>query len=371
MFVVELNVDINQDQSYEFTLNDIKNEDGTTTSLVYPVILTISKSKQYSKSTLIYRGSYSEEKYENVFYTSDYLLFSSCKDSPSDHICPTVRDSSGRSSSASYMAERPLLYDAYSIEPPMTTYDIIVNITQFNETSGATQTQTYRMGNDNLIINANGIVIKLEGDFAWRQALRTFESSIAPMNACLDNQIKKFRDQDMALYAKGKKGQYQIINYGASADIYRYTGNKNLFLQVELGGKQTSVLTNKIKADNFAYAYKESPAVFVSNRLETFESMSTDGILYIQTKNIGATKEQYDLNVLNCTNGITVNTPSQVFTMKPNEIFESKFEIRTVTKLGGIQHCYADLKGFAMGTLFDSILIKFNTTDTVIIKTFE
>ncbi|EFA79298.1 hypothetical protein PPL_07716 [Heterostelium album PN500] len=459
MFVVSLTIDSNQDHTElsQFTVNDVKNENGDTFSLVYPVEISFSKSKQYGKSSLIYRKSYSEEKYENVHYTNDYLLFSSCKDSPSDHTCPTVRDASGnqvpysqgfccscdlgsyvgidrdsrshlsctlfggRSSSASCMAQRPLLYDSYSIEPPVTTYDIVVNITQFNVTTGASQTQTYRLGNDNLILNANGIVIKLVGDFASPQALRTFEDSMlfvnneqsdpnnpihklpfemramifsksdvgspnecnkiatdyvafqnqpnqcsAPLNSCLDNQIKKFRDQDMALYAKGKKGQYLIKNYGATAEIYKNTGNNNLFLQVELSGKQTSLVTIKIKADNFAFVYKESPGVIVSNRLETFESMSSDGNLYIQTKNIGATNTQYVLNVLNCTEAITVNNPSQVFTMKPNEIVETKFEIRTVTKFGGNQHCYADLKGFAMGTLFDSILIKFNTTDTVI-----
>ncbi|EGC31861.1 hypothetical protein DICPUDRAFT_156210 [Dictyostelium purpureum] len=187
----------------------------------------------------------------------------------------------------------------------------------------------------------------------------------AVFQSCLQNQISDYYANDLKLINDGKKGRYIISQLGTSVKVISSAANKNSrSFAVRFDEIQRTILTLTLSADSLQFVVNISPAKIISYNIETFESMSNNGVLKISVQNTGALNADYLLQVHNCSGDI-IQMPNQIATIQPKEIYVFSFQIYTTTMLQSYYYCFADLVN-EQSTLLQSIRINFNTSKTII-----
>ncbi|MCK4998769.1 MAG: hypothetical protein KAS23_04510 [Anaerohalosphaera sp.] len=110
----------------------------------------------------------------------------------------------------------------------------------------------------------------------------------------------------------------------------------------------------------------ESKGIIWSAEIETFDSMSNNGVLNVLIKNIGDYKTDYIVMVTDATRNIQNNSyPAQARTLDPEQEITVKFDIHTQYNLNSSNELKVNLKSTS-GKEYDSVWEKF---DTEIIET--
>ncbi|GAM17162.1 hypothetical protein SAMD00019534_003370 [Acytostelium subglobosum LB1] len=457
MMVVELTIESGKStESVTFKNVTLLNKStGQSMTVMSDVSLSLSKIQASLQGSLVYWSNFPSGLDEYTIFGTDYLVTDSCRDRPDVHTCPTVIDldtgkqvpySEGtccscglmptfgytqrsranlkcdlfgsQSAAANCMRMSQLQYQAYKIEPPIVFYTITVTM-NYTDVNGYKVSNEYIISPSNPVISAEGIVIKLEGDFSPPQVYRTFESSIfvvpdpktdpsnprhsmpmatsslvlpngyftssssvcskigtgykayytqpnfcmAEAGSCIDGQIDDYWKEDMAKKDASKATQYLLSTFNPDSKLINANGN--LMLNIPITTIHNSFLTIKAATDGLTLYINQSPGkILEGTGLETFGAMSNDGILKVVATNNGTLISRYYVFADDCSPGITP-MPAQVFTMDPSEIKVLTFKVHTKSTDLSQYHCKVSLTGDD-GRVLDWRIVYFNTTATII-----
>jgi hypothetical protein len=291
-------------------------------------------------------------------------------------------------SSASCMQLNPLYYNAYEIGSGIKNFDITVTITQQGTT---TPLATLKAGPTNPVVldQATGVKLSLDGDFASYTNPPTFDSKLAFVpsrpstsvrvqniqkytmildksftgtasqcdvigtgyqafrlqangceaqpNACLQNQIEDYYQQDVARVAKGQNPIYSTAAYG---NFVLDTGNStsanyNLLYYITGG---SSLLTIEINADSLKFISNVSPGKITNAYVNDFTSLSRSGTMIVAIKNTGTIDAGYSIIIKDCSSNILA-IPSISIQVSAGQTETSTVPINTNTYMQTSNKC--------------------------------
>ncbi|KAM9971542.1 hypothetical protein ACTFIW_011523 [Dictyostelium discoideum] len=210
--VVSLYIDSQKEntETFNFQINEIKDENGKIKTLVMPISISFKKSETFINYPLVYLQNVAYQPKETVIYKTDYLVTSGCKDSPSDHTCPgatdingeLIRDSQGfccscsmsdyigadqnsranlgcsllgsQSSSAHCLSFSPMKYDVYNIAKTQVEYKITATLTYSYNQNPITQDIILSNSNPMGMDSFSQAIIRIVGDFQSSTQINQF-----------------------------------------------------------------------------------------------------------------------------------------------------------------------------------------------------
>lgn len=114
--------------------------------------------------------------------------------------------------------------------------------------------------------------------------------------------------------------------------------------------------------------WTDSKGIILDASVKTFESLSNQGLMVVNIKNIGDFRTDYLVEVGKCTMNISgtgrtrgISIPAQARTLGPQDELELSFEIRTIHNLDTPNNeCLVTLKS-STGKIYDDMWVKFDT----------
>ncbi|MHC5060059.1 MAG: immunoglobulin-like domain-containing protein [Planctomycetota bacterium] len=104
----------------------------------------------------------------------------------------------------------------------------------------------------------------------------------------------------------------------------------------------------------------ESKGIILEGKVETFTSLTDEGVLYVMIKNIGSFKTNYIVTVIKATMNILKGIPAQARTLDPDGEATLKFDVSTVGNRDTSNEFLVSLRG-PHGKLYDEVIVKFDT----------
>lgn len=170
-----------------------------------------------------------------------------------------------------------------------------------------------------------------------------------PMS-CLQNQIEDHHQSGN--YFLSKFGEFQVWNQ-----------TDKILLSKLVNSFQPSVLTLTMNADNIIYLINKSPGQLTKTWVAAFESLSKNGLMYVQMENTGDLQSKYSITVTECSPNINP-IDSKSILASPKVITQLTFDITTNTELDSHNICQVKLYD-SQGGFLDQLEVKFDTTATV------
>ncbi|RNF24673.1 generative cell specific-1 [Trypanosoma conorhini] len=180
--------------------------------------------------------------------------------------------------------------------------------------------------------------------------------------SCLADQLEDYRLSDMAVEAKGGRGQYMARFFG---DFALSTANSTdtPILSYWMRGSLATMVTIVISADRLKYVLSVSPGEIVATEVSksTIEAASRDGVLAVTVRNTGSITAQYTLGVGNCSRHVHPMM-AQPMSMAPQQTLTRSFDLNVQGTLEeGIVTCDVTLRD-ARGDIADKKVVEFRVT---------
>ncbi|RNF04482.1 generative cell specific-1 [Trypanosoma rangeli] len=180
--------------------------------------------------------------------------------------------------------------------------------------------------------------------------------------SCLADQLEDYRLSDIAVEAKGGRGQYMARFFGDFV-----LGNANATdgptLSYWMQNSLTTMVTIVISADRLKYVLSVSPGEIIATEVSksVIESASRDGVLVVTVRNTGSITAQYTLGVGNCSRHVHPMM-AQAVSMAPHQTLTRVFDLNVQGTLEkGLVHCDVTLQD-ARGGVTDKKLVEFRVT---------
>ena len=176
------------------------------------------------------------------------------------------------------------------------------------------------------------------------------------VQSCFQNQLDDFDTSDLALLSALKTPLYLLPAYG---NFTYLLWNEEKYLQLTVDGRFSTLLTIELNADRLVFVTSVSTGRIDYAFINTFESLSYDGLMTCQVTSTGKVVAQFSLTV-NCTEGIAP-VPGSLFTLPAGHSTIQTFSITTEKTSSHSYNCSAQLWD-ALGTFLEAVTISFNTT---------
>jgi hypothetical protein len=177
-----------------------------------------------------------------------------------------------------------------------------------------------------------------------------------PVQSCFQNQLEHKHQEDLKRLEKGQAPLHLIGGYGNYTVL---TSNFNIFLQVEIQGRFSTMITIEIAADDIRFITNLGKAEIDYAVVEGFEALSYDGDLICQVTNVGDIVSSFFLNA-NCSSGIAP-IPSISFSLKPLESTTMSSKIHSEYELSKEYWCNITVTD-TIGQVLDYEMVYFNTS---------
>lgn len=180
-----------------------------------------------------------------------------------------------------------------------------------------------------------------------------------PAGYCLHNQLDDIFNVEEKLRIDKKPVHHLISRHG---DIVNMSNQTRYTFGIQFSSTQNTLMTLNIKADTMKYIQFVSAGRILEASIEDFESFTREGKLNVKTGNTGQVISKYELQVVNCSQGI-LPIVSKSFDMMPNELISTTFNLYAQTVFGQENSCNVRLLSAATANLLDEVIVHFNTTD--------
>jgi hypothetical protein len=178
---------------------------------------------------------------------------------------------------------------------------------------------------------------------------------------CLNNQIYNYYQNDIDLLASNKSPKYLLFSKTDEYNFYSYSKGEKKFSK-KLNGVFNTLITLELIADDIKFIINISTGLIDFAMIDTFESLSNDGLLTTQITNSGDLTAAFSLN-FNCSDYILPIQGTQA-SLKPFESLEFKKPIFTLNSDFKSHYCNITLKD-AIGGVLDRRSVNFNTTKVI------
>jgi hypothetical protein len=429
-------------------INSATTDAGGALRLQAPIVINVGRSPEMgSVYPLSYRQTTNNQPFE---VDIDRSLTDWCDDSSSSATCGVVRDSvgnivpysqgfccsflqtnrfrSGSTSSAfgaafsaSCLRFDDIWYDVYDIGLSQTVFDVQVNVSFTNATTGLQQNSTIVLSTNSLIgVSDDGAVMgQLLGQFASFQAVpalgqtslyfyparpvggarqqegfagsllvplsmvdltgrtpnrigASFEAFYNQPQACtnpagagLQGQLDSLYKADKKRVAGGLAPQYLASVFGPTLTLKSNPRNSSRYLYYPVAQPPNVAITLTINADDIAFVQNQAPGKISSAFVNPFETQSKNGVMRVLVSNVGLVSASYFVSVTECSVNI-LPVLGQEVTVNSYASQWLEFSITSTTPLGSNANvCAVTLKD-SQGSVQDKVLVYFNTSDTVI-----
>lgn len=177
------------------------------------------------------------------------------------------------------------------------------------------------------------------------------------VQSCFRSQLLDFYTDDIAAELAGSKSQYLLRAFGNFTVVQTSTDR---FLQLELPGRYSSMITLEITADNLKFITNVAKGVIDSCVIDNFEALSYDGLLVCQATNTGSVTAQFVLGV-SCTAGVAAIEARELSLPALGSSTEN-YELYVDSTIGKNYTCNVTLHN-ALGEVVDWMEVDFNTTN--------
>ena len=428
-------------------INSATTDAGGALRLPAPIVVTVARSAEMgSVYPLAYRQTTNNQPFE---VDIDRSLTEWCDDSSPAATCGVARDSSGtivpysqgfccsflqtnrfRSGSASSVFGAAFSasclrfddtwYDAYDIGLSQTVFDVYVNVSFTNATTGQQQNSTIVLSTSSLIgVSQDGAVMgQLLGQFAAFQAVpalsqtsmyfyparpvggarqregfagsllvplsmvdltgrtpnkigASFEAFYNQPQACtnpagagLQGQLDSLYKADKKRVAAGLAPQYLASVFGPTLTLKSNPRNSSRYLYYPVAQPPNVAVTLTINADDIAFVQNQAPGRISSAFVSPFESQSKNGVMRVLVSNIGLVASSYFVSVTDCSVNI-LPVLGQEVSVNSYASQWVEFAITSTTPLGSTANVCAVTLADSQGAVQDKVLVYFNTSDTV------
>jgi hypothetical protein len=322
------------------------------------------------------------------------------------------------SASAHCLRFDKLWYSAYEIQPYQVNYSIDIVLTYKNDTKNFTA-KSLSLSPSNLIALSedNTVTAKLIGDFSPQKQPNDYSSyylviptsppthqmvlegptnwMILPkdyftldgrecnkigvsyyafrtqnvackvkIGECLNNQIYDYYKADLAFLSDNKTPKYLIFSKTNDFNFYSYSDEKKKFSE-KLDGVFNTLITLEIKADDIKFYINVSNGIIDYAIINTFESLSSDGVLQTQITNSGNLTALFYISY-NCTDYL-LPIQSDELTLSPFQSDVLRKDIYTLNSDFKSHSCNLTLKN-SIGEEIDFKSVSFNSTKVVLVN---
>ncbi|XP_019853252.1 PREDICTED: uncharacterized protein LOC109582771 [Amphimedon queenslandica] len=180
--------------------------------------------------------------------------------------------------------------------------------------------------------------------------------------SCLQGQPYHFWERDKERVKSGLKPLYMLHGFGeVHKNSYRInaTDYQLNFIAQRI---QRSLITISMQADNLRLVINKSPARILEAYIDSFEALSSTGLLQVYIQNIGFLTATYEVSVSHCSSGIDWIS-AKILTLDPGEQANVSFVVHSFNSLGQINNCEIQLLDQSAEVL-DNLTIIFETLDT-------
>jgi hypothetical protein len=176
------------------------------------------------------------------------------------------------------------------------------------------------------------------------------------VQSCFQSQLDDFYQEDIAAEIAGSKPEYLLRAYGNFTVVQTPSDR---FLQLELPGRYSSLITLELAADSLKFITNVARGVIDFCYIDSFEALSYDGLLECQASNTGNVTAMFVLGV-SCSPGVAA-LEAREFTLEALGSQTEEFEMYVESTLSKNYTCNVTLHN-AMGEVVDWKAVSFNTT---------
>ncbi len=327
----------------------------------------------------------------------------------------------GTAFSASCLRFDDIWYDVYDIGLSQTVFDVFVNVSFVNSTTGQQQNSSIVLSTSNLIdVSDDGSVsAQLVGQFASFQAVpvlgqtsRYFyparpvggarqregfagsmivplsmidltgrspnkigasyeaffnqpQGCVNPAGSGLQGQLDSLYKADKQRIANGLSPEYLSSVFGPTLTLKNNPRDSSRYLYYPVAQPPNVVVTLTINADDIAFIQNSSPGKITSAFVNPFETQSKEGVMRVLISNIGRVRASYFVGVGNCSINILPILAQEVAVDAYGSLW-LQFAVTSTTPLGSVSNvCTVTLKD-SQANVQDQVVVYFNTSDTVI-----
>lgn len=211
-----------------------------------------------------------------------------------------------------------------------------------------------------------------------------------PVGACLGNQLKDLREQDVERVRNGLAPTHSLARYGASgatASLNQNSegmGNERIELGVAVPDAAESLVTLMLDADDLTYVVNRAPGRIVDASVAGFghtssavpagvfyfESMAGDGYLSVVVQNTGSILADFLVSAPRCTVGVLHGSLLARFVSVAAGATEllggsgdDGWRLRMATSAAGLHNCTVQLRD-SLGVVVDEKVVVFGTNAT-------
>jgi len=175
------------------------------------------------------------------------------------------------------------------------------------------------------------------------------------VQSCFQDQLEDKHQTDLKRQSNSKAPLYFISKYGNFSLVL---GSQS-FLQLELQGRFSSLVTLEMNADKLRFVTNLSQGEIDYAEINTFEALSYDGFLECQVTNVGSVVAQFTLGG-ECSQGIAP-LQAQEFSLKPLHSKTLQLNIYSEYQTAKNYLCNVTLFN-SIGQVSDFVVVNFNTT---------
>ncbi|KAL5463657.1 hypothetical protein EMCRGX_G032572 [Ephydatia muelleri] len=175
--------------------------------------------------------------------------------------------------------------------------------------------------------------------------------------SCLRNQPASLWTEDKMRQSKGQRGTYMAHNYGKVYSVPDSKGVPRFELNFVAQSNKVSLIAITMEADSI-----KSSGRIVEAHINTFQALSSEGLLFAVIQNTGHLTATYHVSVAECSAGIDMIT-AQVKTLNPLGIANFTFQVHSFFSVGQINRCIVELYDNG-AEMLDNLTVQFQTEDT-------
>lgn len=182
------------------------------------------------------------------------------------------------------------------------------------------------------------------------------------VSTCINNQIYDLLQSDNERIQKGQKPLYLINEYIHSKFFFFASAQYDVLLAELMEGNANTLITLELNADDVKFIINVSEGAIDYVKVDTFESMSNNGVMIIQITNTGETTSKYYISY-NCS-GSVLPINGREFSLSPMQSIIISENVYT-TVVNETQHtCIVVLKD-SLGNITDQQQVQFNSTKSI------